>query len=245
MALDSRVAALCALALLAVPGAAAAGPPGTWTQVTNPPDEGSSTDQIGVSRSGNGRLNVLWTTDTSIINSQVSADARTVTGPHTVFTYGVGAGSVALLTSPDGSLRAFFTGIEGNASSAHEGVVSTATSADGVSWAVQPTGASDSTPEGSFSKGELGGTFFANGTPMSIWSDQYRGYHVGTSDQTPDVAFGPDRTATVSSPDAATDGATGQVAIGWNDGDVGRTAAAFVQPTTSPWFPPGTTMYAP
>jgi hypothetical protein len=239
VALVSRAVALGALVLLASATPALAA---QWLRVT---DTDSTTSGVDVARSGNGALNVLWGHDKSILNSQVSANGNTASGPHTVFVYeNVATGSPALLPAPGGTLRAFFTGIDAS-NPQHDCCVSTATSTDGIGWAVQPTAASDSTPEGSTAKGNLGGTFFANGTPMSIWGDQYRGYHVGTSDQTPDVTFGPDRTATVAGPNAATDGSTGAVAIGWDDLDVGRTQVAFVQPTTSPWFPPGPTMSAP
>jgi hypothetical protein len=209
-------------------------------------DTGSITSDVDVARNADGVLNVLWGQDKSIFNSQLAANGQTVSGPHTVFVYqGAATGAPALLPVPGGGLRAFFTGIDGG-QSPHDSLVSTATSADGVTWALQATAASDSTPEGSVSKGSLGGTFFANGTPLSIWGDQYRGYHVGTSDQTPDVTnWGSDRTATVAGPNAATDSSTGEVAIGWDDLDAGRTQVAFVQPTTNPWFPPGPTMNAP
>jgi hypothetical protein len=62
------------------------------------------------------------------------------------------------------------------------------------------------------------------------------------------VRFGhPDamNSATITNPGAATDSASGEVAVGWNDLDTGRTQVVFVQPTTNPWFPPGPRMNAP
>ena len=241
MALVFRLA-LCALVFLAVAAPASAGPPGSWTQVTQPADEGSSTDRISVARAGNGVLNILWSREKQILNTQVSANARNMSGPHTVFTYGNAAGDAFVLKAPDGGLRAFFAGLYPN--DPHDVGLSTATSADGVTWDVQPTLASDDRAgaQSSVYTAIIGGTFFANGTPLSIWSDPNRGYHIGTSDQTPDVEFGTPRVASVFAPNAATDSATGQVAIGWSEED---TSVAFVQPTTNPWFPPGPTMVAP
>lgn len=240
MAWVSRAVALSMLAVL-VSAAPAFG--AQWIRAT---DTDSIISGADVARSGNGALNILWGREKSIFNSQVSANGNTASGPHTVFIYeNVATQAPALLAAPGGGLRAFFTGVD-KGQTPRDCCVSTAASTDGIVWAVQPTAASDSTPEGSISKGNLGGTSFANGTPMSIWGDQYRGYHVGTDHQTPDVtSWGSDRTATVAGPNAATDGSTGAVAIGWDDLDAGRTQVAFVQPTTDPWFPPGPTMNAP
>jgi hypothetical protein len=232
--------------LLALAEPAAAGPPGSWTQVTHLNDNGSTGDRIAVARSGNGALNVLWQNGNNVVNTQVSADAQNVSGPHTVFTYPFGAGPVGLLTVPGGGLRAFFSGLFPD--DPHDRGLSTATSADGVSWAVQPTLASDGRPGMSrniYSVNGIGATLFQNGTPLSVWGDPApAGYHVGISDQTPDVSYG-SAPATVGSPNAATDSATGQIAIGWNDIGVGRTIVRFVQQTVNPWFPPGPTMNAP
>jgi hypothetical protein len=59
---------------------------------------------------------------------------------------------------------------------------------------------------------------------------------VGTGDQTPDVHFGGGG-ATVAAPEAATDSASGTVAVGWNDLDTGQTKVGIVQQTIDPWFP--------
>ena len=246
MALLSRAVPLGALVLLALTVPAAAGPPGTWTQVTQPPEDGSSTDRIDLARSGNGVLNVLWSRGNDVVNTQLSADARSVTGTHRLFSYSKGAGKVALLPVADGSLRAFFTGLAPG-DPLDQGLA-TATSADGVTWAVQPTLASDDRPgqKANVYATSLGVTSFTNGTPLSVWSDPGpAAYHVGTSDQTPDVGFGEPKSADVAAPNAATDAATGAVAVGWNDLDTGRTSVLFVQQTLDPWFPPGPTLTAP
>ena len=128
----------------------------------------------------------------------------------------------ALLQTPTG-LRAFFAGLISSDQN-HDGGLSTATSADGVTWAVQPTLASQSDGSGNeassvYAAGGIGATLFSNGTPLSIWGDTGSGYHVGTAQSTPDVRY-TSSFATAADPDAATDAATGAVAIAWNDIDL-------------------------
>ena len=52
-----------------------------------------------VARTGNGVLNILWNQDARVLNSRVSANGNTVSGPHTVFVYNQLAGSPMLLAA--------------------------------------------------------------------------------------------------------------------------------------------------
>jgi hypothetical protein len=247
VALVSRLAALCGLALLALASPAAAGPPGSWTQVTNFSVQGKNTDDVSLARTGDGVLHILWAESTgkTLFNTRLSSDAQSVLGTSTVFQYGGSLNnSVVLLPAPGGSLRAFFAGLFA-ADQSHDGGMSTATSTNGVSWTVQGTlaseadGANEASPV--YAAAGLGGTTFNNGTPLSIWGDSSpgaSGYHVGTSPGTPDVRFGGTAAGTVD-PEAATDSETGQVVIGWNDIDTGSVMVAPVQASQNPWFPPG------
>jgi hypothetical protein len=243
VAQDSRLVAIFLLAFLALASPAAAGPPGSWTKVTNFGSQGSNTDEVGLARTGNGVLHVLWTQDSNntVLNTRLSADAQTVLGTSTVFTYGDTVNNRPGLLAVPGGLRAFFSGLF-SADQNHDGGLSTATSADGVSWAVQPTLASEASGANEASTvyvaSGIDATLFSNGTPLSIWGDSGSGYHVGTSQSTPDVRYGTSFASTFD-PGAATDSDTGQVAIAWNDLDASSVRAAFVQPTTSPWFPRG------
>lgn len=253
MALISRLAALCGLSLLALASPAAAGPPGSWTQVTNFSAQGSNTDEVGVARTADGVLHILWTEDDSnaVFNTRLSSDAQDVLGTTTVFQYGGSVNnSVALLPAPGGSLRAFFSGLFADDQN-HDGGMSTATSPNGVAWTVQPTlaseadGANEASPI--YAAAGIGGTLFNNGTPLSVWGDSApgaAGYHVGTSTNTPDVRIAPSA-ATVSAPEAATDSDTGAVAVGWNDIDSSSVKVALVQQTVNPWFPLGAAMTPP
>src|SRR5215211_3234612 len=106
MAQDSRLAAIFAAVFLVLAAPAAAGAPGTWTKVTNFSAQGSNTDEVGLARTPDGVLHVLWTADEGVLNTRVSADAQNVLGTSTVFTYSGGGAnnSVALLPGPAGSL---------------------------------------------------------------------------------------------------------------------------------------------
>ena len=252
MALVSRSLALGALSLLALATPASAGPPGTWTGLN---DADTNALEVGVARDGNGLLNVLWSRDTQVLNTQISENARSMSGPHTVFVYehpSGSAGPTALVAAPGGTLRAFFAGrYPGND---HDGGMSTATSTDGVTWDVQPTLASNDEPsDRSPVHGAAGiGAAIWNGTPVSIWGDaapNTHGYHIGTNSDTPDVRFGSPG-VTVTSPNAAADSSTGDLAVGWSDIDAGRTLVKFVQPTFDagdfdPWFPAGPQLETP
>jgi len=249
VALVSR-SGVVAFALLALAAPAVAGPPGTWTQVTNLGSQGVNTDEVSLARTGDGTLHVLWAQDqdNSVLNTRIAADAQSVVGTSTVFTYAGSVGDVVLLPAP-GGLRAFFAGL--SAGDPHDGGLSTAVSPDGVTWSVQPTLASQETSgnEASpvYAAAGIGGTSFNNGTPLAVWgvaSPGTQGYHVGTDPSTPDVRFGAGAVS-VYAPEAATDSATGQVAIGWTELDAGETRVAYVQASASPWFPLGAPMTAP
>ena len=242
VALVSRVAAVCALALLALASPAAAGPPGTWTKVH---DADSNTTEVGLARSGNGLLNVLWPrdSDNAVLNTQVSANASNVLGPHPVYAYPDPTGGVssdmALVPAPGGGLRAFFAGLS-PASDIRERMA-TALSNDGVTWFVQPTPASDDRAGMGapvYAAAGIGGTIFNNGVPLSIWGDPSGGYHVGTSSTDPDVSFG-DSSTTVYAPNAATDSVSGQVVIAWGDFDQDGTLTQSIAPAGGATRAPG------
>ena len=192
---------------------------------------------------------MLWTQDSSnaVLNTRVSADAQNVLGTSTVFTYGDSVNNSVALIPLSGGLRAFFAGLFSGDQN-HDGGLSTATSTDGVSWSVQPTLASQASGANEastvYAAGGIGGTLLKSGAPLSIWGDSGSGYHVGTSTGTPDVRY-TSSLATASAPNAATDSATGAVAIGWNDIDLESVRVSIVQQTTSPWFPPGASVAPP
>ena len=117
---------------------AQAGKPGTWTMAT--PASGN-TAEVGMARLPNGTLNVLWTQGKQVLNTQIAADGSAATGQFPVFTYMDGVNDSVALTRDGTGLRAFFAGLFPR--NPLDVVMATATSADGKTWAVQPTGASN------------------------------------------------------------------------------------------------------
>ena len=95
---------MAALTALVCAGTAHAGPPGKWTQVTGvagQPDQNIL--RAGLVRTADGVLHVGWMragagNSASVLHSAISANAKTVSGPDTIFTYSGGANeSVALV----------------------------------------------------------------------------------------------------------------------------------------------------
>lgn len=217
----------CVAAMLAFPALAYAGPPGTWTQVTGPGIgvNGSNTDELGLARTGDGVLHVAWTQapngsyNDGLMHSTISADGKAVSGPDTILSGFEFNNSVDLLLSPDGGLRVFFAGL--NPGSPLDDLLATATAgADGKTWSVQPTPVSNSSPDGNhpvYAASGIGGGLAADGTPIGAWGDSTPdggAYHLGLSNETPDVEFPP--TLGDLGPDAAT-GADGQLVLARND----------------------------
>ena len=249
MALVSRSAALCALALVAPASPAAAV---EWTKITGKGEPASINQEIGLAYGGTGPffgVHVLWTHERTVFSTRIEPNPPNqepqVFGPFPVFTYddpGGGVSGGVHLVSYEKELRAFFAGLYPN----HplDVGLATATSSDGISWTVQPTLASASAPGKRavvYAAQGIGGTVFQNGTPLSIWGDSRPGeaaYHVGTSDQDDDFHLS-ENTATVGGPNAATDGKTGDVAIAWNDLDAGRVLVQSIAPAGPRMKTPG------
>ena len=220
MALVSRLAALCALAL------ARAGEPCRGRSAGHL-DAGHELLRSGLEhRRGEPRPRPATASSTcsgrrarqAVFNTRVSADAQNVLGTSTVFVYG---GSVEQLRAcccrgPGGSLRAFFTGLFADDQN-HDGGMSTATSTDGVSWTVKPTLASEA--DGAQRGIARSTPRQASAAPCSRTAPRCRsgatrhraasGYHVGHEPgRRPTCASAaPPRARSV--PEAATDSATG------------------------------------
>lgn len=240
------VAASCALAAtLLVPGGAQAGPPGKWSKVTSP---NTNIDEAGLARTADGTLHVLWTREESglggtVLHSALSRNAKTVSGPDTVFAYAGGVNrGVQLLPTPGGGLRAFFAGL--SAGSPLSDQLATATSGDGKAWSVQPTPASNATPAGGsavYAAHGIGGAIGAGGVPIAAWGDSAPGeggYHIGIDPATPDERFGGDCCA--YDPNVGVDSVTGQAVVAWKFiTDSSGTAAKSISPAGSQVTLPG------
>src|SRR6266487_2538140 len=104
-------------ALAASAAVAQAGPPGKWTQVTGVGKPDLNILVVGLARTPDGVLHVGWEQPgagnaASILHSSVSADAKTVSGPNTIFTYPGGANTAVSLLPVSGGIRAFFAGLD-------------------------------------------------------------------------------------------------------------------------------------
>lgn len=196
MALPKLSAAAAGAALtLALPAAALAGPPGKWTQVTGFGTPDPNTLEASVARSADGVLHVSWTrADSSsaetLLHSSVSANAKTVGGPQTVYTYSDGANndSVVLVT-PEG-LRMFFAGLaRGNALC---GALATSVSTDGGATWSPAEAVSDVSSAGKKSVYAATGIAAArlnDGNFLSAWGAPGSGLHVGLDPSNPDGAL--------------------------------------------------------
>ena len=218
-----RTLTAASVALLAAGGATAeAGPPGKWSQVTGVGADDGNTMRLDLARTADGVLHVSWSRDVpgggSLLHSSISADAKTVSGPVSI--YDNVAGGVNnhsdLVVAPDGTLRAFFA-----ATNVFDNVLATATSNDGgASWAVGGS-ASKSGPEGKdvYTAGGIGAAVGTDGTFYSIWGDSSpdgAGYHVGLD---PSAADGELPGSLQSDPKLGVDSASGQVVSAWNSLD--------------------------
>lgn len=217
--LIARTFVIAAVIALGATTSATAGPPGTWTQVTGPH---ANTHEVGLARTADGVLHVLWPSDQgnagNALHSSIAPDAKSIGGPHTVFTYASGVNSRMALIAADGGLRAFFSGLVGVEGEPLQGPMATATSADGTSWTA-PAVASNNTPTGRspvYAASGIGAALGTANTPIFAWGDSapgVAGYHVGTSPAGPDVRFSTE--CCVYAPNIGVDAITGEAVLAW------------------------------
>ncbi|MDQ5833682.1 MAG: carboxypeptidase-like regulatory domain-containing protein [Actinomycetota bacterium] len=214
-------AAAGALSLMAGIATAEAGPPGKWTQVTGTGAPETNTERVGLARTDDGVLHVLWSRDDvgtgSVLHSSISADAKSVSAPSTVFDNPLGGvtSSVDLVRAPDNTLRAFFA-----ATNQYDGLLASATSSDGAGWSVQAP-VSKLEPEGKpvYVAGGISAAVANDGTFFSAWgasAPEGDGFHVGLD---PTVADGELPGPLNIDPDIGVDSQSGQVVAAWNSLD--------------------------
>lgn len=227
MTFRTRLAAAAALlGALACGGSAQAGPPGKWTQVTGVGgQEDLNTLRVGLVRTADGVLHVGWARNgaansASILHSSISADAKTISGPDTIFTYAGGANqSVALVRVPLG-IRAFFAGLQ--AGSALDRAMATAESERGQSWsAPEPASLAGSASKPVYAALGLDANVGLDGTFFSAWGDSEPGgggFHIGLDSGDADSELPP---GTQTDPGIGVDSQSGRVFAAWNDLDAG------------------------
>lgn len=214
-----RTLAIASIAALVAAQASEAAAPEKWKQVTGVGVEDANTLNPGLARSADGVLHVLWTRDEtgsdSLLHSTVSADGRSVAGPGPVASNDGLNLSSALVALPDGSLRAFFAG-----TNLFDGLLLSATSADGgASWS-SPSPVSKLEPEGKevYTAGGIGAATGLDGTFYSIWGDSSPsggGYHVGLDPALADGELPNEELE--SDPKIGVDSSSGQVVSAWHE----------------------------
>jgi hypothetical protein len=191
----TKAAVLVALAALAAVPAAQAGPPGKWTQVTGVGEPDPNILDAGLARTGDGVLHVLWSRESTaaavLLHSTISANAKTVGGPDTVFTNTNGGinESAALVRTPDG-LRAFF-----GATNQFTDALGTATAGpDGKTWSAAATASLGGTgAKPVYVAAGIAAALAPNGTFVSAWGSSApggEGFHAGLSPTDPDGSLG-------------------------------------------------------
>ena len=134
---SARGAVVAVLITACVAPSAGAAP---WKRVTTP--DGASTDQVGLARTGDGVLHVVWShptgSNTEDLNHTAISSAGRVGTTTPIQAGWTGFTNAALVVDP-GGLRAFWGGFRTTDSSDPQRETNTALSPDGgVSWALQP-----------------------------------------------------------------------------------------------------------
>ena len=220
-----------ALPLLVVPlvaaGAASAlgtsptGPAGgsAWTRVTDA--NGRNIDQVGLARTGDGKLHVLWRrrtgpTNEAIVHAPIAPNGTK--GGETVVLGGFNAvGDPDVVVLPDGRLRAFFMGL--GRTNEEGGVVSATAPSSGAAWTREGVRVSSSTK----AVGPVGAALTSAGAPVFAYAMSFfLGLHVGLDPVQQDVRLSPDNRCCDYLPDLATDAATGESVLAWYSNADGR-----------------------
>jgi hypothetical protein len=225
----ARAAGIAALALLSAAPVAEAGPPGRWTRLTGIGQPVRSTLDVGVAKTRDGVLHVLWIRETgtagAVLHSTVSADARRVGGPRPVAAYEGGVNDSVALVAVPGGLRAFFAGLQEG--SALDRVMATAAFARRA-WSPAAPASNPASGRTPYAASGVGAGVGLDGTPVSAWGSPGSGFHVGLDPTAPDGSL-PGRSAT--DPGVGVDSAGGQVVVAWNLLDDGGVAAMSVSPS--------------
>jgi hypothetical protein len=206
------------VAVLAVAGSAAAGPPGQWTKL---PGTVINFAEPGLARTSDGVLHVVYTrkngTKEELVHLEVSAAGKV--GADTVALGGWSSMSHPdLLRMPDGSLRVFFGGIRSTNPGETNNALNTATApASGAPWTLKPGKAAQATY--AYATSVAGAALAKDGTPISTWSaSPGLGFHYGVDPSTPDGKI-PQSSCCLYTPEVAVDSASGQAWVGFHSNE--------------------------
>ena len=227
-----RLHVLTLLAALIVVGSAHAGPPGKWTQATDPVL--ANIDQLGLARTpDDGILHIVWPKNVpgsgEIWHTRISSGG--IVGARNPASWGwavVGA-DPDLLVMPDGRLRLFFPGL--GTTNEEAGAQSVDGDASGSNWS--PRGPRISNGLNVLTIGATlrsdGAPIFALGGPGGVY------HHTGLSLADPDISFQgtPSNLCCLYNPELATDESSGETSVAYFSLRPGE-AGVFVQTLAGP-----------
>lgn len=217
-----RAAALAILLTVCAASSASAAP---WKRVTTP--DGSSTDQVGHARTGDGVLHLVWShptgPNTEDLLHRVILRNGTLGATTPVQSGWVGFSNVALVLDP-GGLRAFWGGFRTTDSSDPHQEVSSAVSQDGgASWALHPGSIN---PGGAQSyASNLAATVLPDGSTLQAFAGTLGTWvHAGLSPTTPNHDYQAGFGQYGYDPNLATD-TRGRSLLAWYSSAAGRAGA--------------------
>jgi hypothetical protein len=197
-----------------------------WTRVTDA--AGRNIDEVGVARTADGVLHVLWRqkvpggNQEQVVHTPVSTVGEVGSTVVASSPWG-SAGNPAVIVTSDGGLRIFFGGLTGS-NAQLDGVQSASAKADGQTWT--PQGGRGSSPTCAVPEG-VGAGLRSDGTPVFTYAYSFAlGLHAGLDPATPDTDLRTTTTCCDYLPNLAfTKGGTGVLAWFSNaDGEVGTWA---------------------
>lgn len=211
-----------------------AGPPGTWTRLSE--GNGSNIDQVALARGRDNVLNAVWPSKTGTTkgyrHSRVAPTGSLVAGPIAVLDGWSKLNNPALVVGLDGSLRLLFAGITAVPFSGR--ATSATAPPDGSSWTFTRALHTDNVGVNE-SANSFGAAAKLDGTPVFSWSANVK---VGL-DPTPELDLQEGCCAYDS--DVAVDAVSGEVVVGWYSNLAGQ--YGYLTRTVDPAL--GETRYAP
>jgi hypothetical protein len=225
-----------AIALVIVGCAAPSASAAPWKRVTTP--DGASTDQVGLARTADGVLHVVWSHPTGpntedLSHTVVGRNGRIgATSP--IQSGWIGFSNAAVVVDPRG-LRAFWGGFRTTDTNDPQRETNTALSPDGgASWVLQP---GQVVPDGAQSYGSnTAATVRPDGTTLQAFAGTLGTWvHAGLSPATPNHDYQAPIGQYGYDPSLATD-ANGRTVMAWYSSAAGRAGvlAQFVAPDGSP-----------
>jgi len=210
--MTKRAAATALLIAVCAAPAASAAP---WKRVTT--SDGASTDQVGLARTGDGVLHLVWSHPTGpntedLLHTAIAPNGRIgATGP--IQSGWTGFTNAAVVVDP-GGLRTFWGGFRTTESSDPQRETNTALSPDGgVTWALQP---GQVVPDGAQSYGSnTVATVLPDGTTLQAFAGTLGTWvHAGLSPATPNHDYQAPIGQYGYDPNLATD-TTGRTVMAW------------------------------